>query len=227
VNVVLGQALRWWVKPVAQLDDVVRVIDGRDDRLLLVLAAGYATGFDTCWAAGSRLLLQLFEDGWAVYDEMNGAFEHVCSEFAARAAELVPPEEVGGPAGSLMVAELAAREVTVTWIGEHRAVILRDGEQIVVAPSHTLGSQIAAQGLGPEFSPHAHIMTRAIGIPPAEPEVSRATLQPGDTLALLGGGAARLDADLTGRNADAIVERAMSDRARPPSNAVALLAYIG
>jgi hypothetical protein len=162
-----------------------------------------------------------------VHDDVPAAFGHACGAFPARANELVTPEDIGGPAASLMVAELAAREVTVTWIGEHRAVILRDGEQVVVAPSHTLGTQIVAQGLGQEFGPHADVLTRVIGIPPAEPETRRSALQPGDTLALLGGGAARMHADLTGRNAEAIVERAMSDRTRRPSNAVALLAYLG
>jgi hypothetical protein len=227
VNVVLGQALRWRVKPAAQLDDVLRVIDA-GERLLLVLAAAYETGWSTCWAVGSRLLLDLFEESWRAHGAVETAFAAAAAAFPARATPLIEPDELAGaPAASLLVADVGPTDVTITWLGEHRALRIRNGDTDEVAPSHTVRNRFAGTQAAQVNPAVAHVLVGTIGVGDATQETRRADLRAGDALLLLGGAAARLDADLAGRNADAIVERAMGTREPQPSHAVALLAYIG
>jgi serine/threonine protein phosphatase PrpC len=76
-------------------------------------------------------------------------------------------------------------------VGDSRVYRLRGGDLAQLTVDHSLLSQMIAAGAPPadaETFPWRHVVTRALGTPQAEPEVSCARAQPGDVYLLCSDG---------------------------------------
>jgi len=224
--------MRWRPSPAAGFDDVVRVIED-DGRLIIAMASGYQDGFSTCWAAGSRLLLDLFGAAWNEGRDARTAFAAARAAFPARAAGLLTDLDDlgGGPAASLLVAALDEDEVTQTWIGGHRAALVRDGAVVAEAAPQTLRGRFAGQVTAEELGRLPDVLVQAIAAdqPDARAGELVAPVRRGDTLVITGGGAAGGDPVVDGAPqaiADAMVAQAFA-REPQPGYAVALAVRLG
>jgi serine/threonine protein phosphatase PrpC len=94
--------------------------------------------------------------------------------------------------GSTVALLRFARDCAVVGhVGDSRVYRLRDGELAQLTVDHSLLSQMIAAGTPPADAdnfPWRHVVTRALGTPQAEPEVSCARALPGDVYLLCSDG---------------------------------------
>jgi serine/threonine protein phosphatase PrpC len=74
-------------------------------------------------------------------------------------------------------------------VGDSRVYRLRAGALAQLTVDHSLVSQMIAAGMSPDASfPWRHVITRALGMPAAEPDVQTAAVLPGDVYLLCSDG---------------------------------------
>jgi len=74
-------------------------------------------------------------------------------------------------------------------VGDSRVYRLRAGALAQLTVDHSLVSQMIAAGMAPDASfPWRHVITRALGMPAAEPDVQTAAVLPGDAYLLCSDG---------------------------------------
>jgi serine/threonine protein phosphatase PrpC len=79
--------------------------------------------------------------------------------------------------------------VVIGHVGDSRVYRLRGGALVQLTADHSLVGQMLAAGIQPEASfPWRHVITRALGMPCAEPDVTSEPLQPGDVYLLCSDG---------------------------------------
>jgi len=79
--------------------------------------------------------------------------------------------------------------VVIGHVGDSRVYRLRGGALVQLTADHSLVGQMLAAGIQPEASfPWRHVITRALGMPCAEPDVTSERLQPGDVYLLCSDG---------------------------------------
>ena len=79
--------------------------------------------------------------------------------------------------------------VVIGHVGDSRVYRLRGGELAQLTIDHSLVSQMIASGMSPDASfPWRHVITRALGMPSCEPDVSTETVMPGDVFLLCSDG---------------------------------------
>jgi hypothetical protein len=184
-----------------QDDAVVRVRqDG--DVCLALLANGYDGGFSTCWPAGSRLLLDVFEKEWAassgsVAERLAGAFERTRARFLAEAPGLEPihlDTWDGRPSATLLAVAASGHTAHALWIGGDIAVLARGSEVAAETTPHTLLERFKREH--PEVTEGLeqvpNILARTIGALDQDgPSAATFELAAGDTLILVSRAALR------------------------------------
>jgi len=71
--------------------------------------------------------------------------------------------------------------VVIGHVGDSRVYRLRDGELAQLTRDHSLVGEMIAAGMQPDAAfPWRHVITRALGMPNAEPDVQRAAVRAGD-----------------------------------------------
>jgi hypothetical protein len=182
---------------VGRESDVVRVLE--DGAVKVVLMANASEGgFSSCWPAGSRLLLALFEAEWAgtcgeVAARLEEAFRGVAGRFAEAAPSLYPegrPDDDDSPCGSLLVLVGTELGWQAAWIGGEVAVLVRRGEVVGATRPHTLLEHFRAQN--PDFTVDPAIipavLARVVGLASdhtATPSVAEFAWEAGDTLVVM------------------------------------------
>jgi serine/threonine protein phosphatase PrpC len=110
------------------------------------------------------------------------------------AADRIAARRVGhlGEMGSTVAAMLITREhAVIAHVGDSRVYRLRGGELTQLTVDHSLVAQMIANGMSlaeAESCPWRHVVTRALGTPSADPEVSREPTRPGDVYLLCSDG---------------------------------------
>jgi len=153
------RAFRWKLAAPCEAADLMRV-----EGTLVVMASGHEDGWSSCWAKGSRLLLDLFVEAWR-RGGLDAAIAEVHATFPPRARELVPPDPDGwiDPGGTILAAELTAEHLAIRWIGGELALLLRDGAIVARSTPHTLREAMRAAGTEiPEGAQVPNVLTQAI-----------------------------------------------------------------
>ncbi|WP_375391924.1 PP2C family protein-serine/threonine phosphatase [uncultured Sphingomonas sp.] len=109
-----------------------------------------------------------------------------------------------GPSGTtIVVLHLAGASATVSWAGDSRCYLVRDGAVRQLTRDHSVVQELIDAGiLAPRDAarhPSAHVVTRALGVEPlADLEALSVETRPGDRLLLCSDGASRslVDRDL-------------------------------
>src|SRR5262245_19906179 len=120
----VGRAFRWRADQPCSLDDLVRIVRESDSTLVVMANAG-EDGFSSCWAPGSRLVLDEFESAWAgtegsLRTRLERSVQHVHARFRSEARTLdkyVPEDDMGGPVGTYTALAIGNDEVVAAWIG--------------------------------------------------------------------------------------------------------------
>lgn len=191
-------AFRWGPPRLAGCEsDVLRVVE--DGGMTLVLMANASDGgFASCWPAGSRLLLDLFEVEWAgtqgdVVARLGAAFRGVARRFAETAPSLYPegrPDEDDSPCGCLLALVGTSLGWHAAWVGGDIALLVRRGEVVAATQPHSLIDHLRRQD--PDFAVDPvlvpAILTRMIGLPAereAPPSLAKIEWHAGDRLVLM------------------------------------------
>jgi hypothetical protein len=151
----IGHAFRWRLtKQACELSDLIRI---RDEAgvLMIALANGHEDGWSTCWAKGSRLVLDLLLEAWLaaggeLAERAPAAIDEVRRQFPARARALLPaePDDLSGPPGAtLLVGSLDGASGRFDWIGPDSGLLIRGGTIASQTTPHTLGEHMRAQGI--------------------------------------------------------------------------------
>jgi len=166
-----GVALRWQVDAFAATGpDVVRVVrDG--ECTLLLMANAFESAFSTCWPAGSRLILNLFESAWGYAEgdterRLLEAYKAAAYAFAERADSLIGPEPdvADTPACVLTVAAIEESGVTFAWIGGDVGLLVRSHEIVGMTSPHTLRERYRSEHPGDLAVANVpNVLTRLIG----------------------------------------------------------------
>jgi len=94
--------------------------------------------------------------------------------------------------GSTVAAIRITREhAVVAHVGDSRVYRLRGGALSQLTVDHSLVAQLVANGMSPADAAHhpwRHVVTRALGTPTGDPEVSHARARPGDVYLLCSDG---------------------------------------
>lgn len=119
----------------------------------------------------------------------------------------------GTDAGSTVVAaQLAGREVTIAWVGDSRAYLVRDGAMRQLSHDHSFVQDLIDAGLltvaAAARHPRANVVTRALGVAD-HVDIATVTvaLEPGDRLLLCSDGLSRsLDTIVPDEPLDAVAD---------------------
>ncbi|MBP6835167.1 MAG: hypothetical protein KA978_30555 [Deltaproteobacteria bacterium] len=191
-------AFRWGPpRLVGQESDLVRVLE--EGAVTVVLMANASEGgFSSCWPAGSRLLLDLFEAEWAgtcgeVAARLEEAFRGVARRFAETAPSLCPDamwDAEDAPTGCLLVLVGTELGWQAAWIGGDVAVLVRRGEVVGATRPHTLLEHFRAESPDREVDPAIipAVIARTIGLPGERnmtPSFAAFTWEPSDTLVVM------------------------------------------
>src|SRR6185503_7078466 len=93
----IGCAFRWRPSWPCSQDDLVRVAREPDCALVVMANAG-EDGFSTCWAPGSRLVLEQFLSAWdgsggSLRSRLEASARYVRRNFLDQARQLYEPED--------------------------------------------------------------------------------------------------------------------------------------
>jgi hypothetical protein len=139
----------------------MRVIPTPDGVLLAMANAG-ESGFHVCWAAGSRVALELFEAATAAHGAERATVEkalRMVSERFVAAANRVgnfKDDEWQAPHASFMAVGCAQASVSAAWIGLEGAILARDFRAVWATTAHDLHAELRAAGKpAPEGLPRA------------------------------------------------------------------------
>jgi serine/threonine protein phosphatase PrpC len=95
-------------------------------------------------------------------------------------------EQMGSTVAAL---RFARGQVVVLHVGDSRVYRLRGGALAQLTIDHSLVSQMIAAGMQPDAAfPWRHVITRALGMPNAEPDVHSEAVLPGDVYLLCSDG---------------------------------------
>lgn len=90
---------------------------------------------------------------------------------------------------TVAVLRFAADRAVIGHVGDSRVYRLRAGELVPLTVDHSLVSQMIAAGMSPDAQfPWRHVITRALGMPSAEPDVQTAAVVAGDVYLLCSDG---------------------------------------
>ena len=97
---------------------------------------------------------------------------------------------------TVVVAAIAGSTATICWAGDSRAYRIRDGRAERLTRDHSVVQEMIDAGVlsaaAAERHPHAHVVTRALGVAPTIALESRTiALEPGDRLLLCSDGVSR------------------------------------
>jgi PPM family protein phosphatase len=102
-----------------------------------------------------------------------------------------PLDQMGSTVALVRFARSAGNEhkVVIAHVGDSRVYRLRDGALAQLTADHSLVNQMIAAGMQPETAfPWRHVITRALGLASAEPDVQSATTLMGDIYLLCSDG---------------------------------------
>jgi hypothetical protein len=196
----VGRAARFSARMRGEEGDLIRV-DQAAEALLVASANATDSGFGTCWAEASRLLLDLFLAEWraaagTIGERLYRAVGRMQSRFVHHAAGLVRPDAgdlADGPGATITAVATDRQRVWCEWIGDAVALHIRDGAPLWRTRPHTLGEDLLAQGASETHAARgATVLTRWITaggpIPvPADHLAPPDVLFPGDRLVLVSG----------------------------------------
>ncbi|MDQ3338850.1 MAG: protein phosphatase 2C domain-containing protein [Myxococcota bacterium] len=90
---------------------------------------------------------------------------------------------------TVAVLRFANGHAVIGHVGDSRVYRLRAGQLAQLTIDHSLVSQMIASGMSPDANfPWRHVITRALGMPAAEPDVQTSAVQPGDVYMLCSDG---------------------------------------
>ena len=180
-------------------------------------------------AAARAAVQKLAEAAETGADPAEASRQAVASARDAVIALAEDPEEA--PAATYISAVVADGEITLCWMGDSRAYWLAAKSEPMAQPltrDDSLAEEMVAQGLLPEAdameSPHAHVVTRWIGIGArdAEPHVAQFSPPGPGALLLCSDGLWNYDPD--GRELAALAMPAALDNPRAAATALLLFA---
>ena len=90
---------------------------------------------------------------------------------------------------TVAIVRIADDRAVIGHVGDSRVYRLRDGALVQLTADHSLVGQMLAAGMQPEASfPWRHVITRALGMPCAEPDVTSEDARAGDVYLLCSDG---------------------------------------
>jgi serine/threonine protein phosphatase PrpC len=90
---------------------------------------------------------------------------------------------------TVAVLRFAHGRAVIAHVGDSRVYRLRGGELVQLTSDHSLVSQMIAAGMNPDAAfPWRHVITRALGMPNAEPDIQSEPVRCGDVFLLCSDG---------------------------------------
>lgn len=137
-----------------ELADLIRIHD-EAGALMIALANGHEDGWSTCWARGSRLVLDLLLEAWRaargeLAERAPAAIDEVRRQFPARARALAaddPDDLCGAPAGTIVMASIDGASGRFDWIGPDSGLVIRGGAVATQTLPHTLQERAREEGV--------------------------------------------------------------------------------